>query len=50
VKKGEQKGINPTKKRGKRLSILGIWKDKDSFQYGLKLGGFKTKPYIEIIN
>lgn len=50
VKKGEQKGINQTKKRGKRLSILGIWKDKESFQYGLKLGGFKSKSYIEIID
>jgi putative transposase len=48
VKKGEQKAINQTKKRGKRLSILGICKDKESFQYGLKLGGFKSKSYIEI--
>ncbi len=49
-KKGEQKKINQKKKRGKRLSLLGIFSQEESFEYGLKLGGFKTKSYIEIID
>lgn len=34
VKKGEQKAINQTKKRGKRLSILGIGRIKRVFNMG----------------
>lgn len=49
VKKGEQKAISQTKNRGRRLNILGIWSDGESFEYKLKLGGFKSKSYIEII-
>jgi transposase len=29
---------------------LGIFSQKESFKYGLKLGGFKSKSYLEIIN
>lgn len=49
-KKGEQKKINPKKKRGKRLSILGIFEEKKGFEYGLRMGGFKSESYIKIIN
>lgn len=42
--------IQQKKKRGKRLSILGIFSQKESFEYGLKLGGFKSKSYIEMLN
>nr|WP_293110997.1 IS630 family transposase [Okeania sp. SIO2F4] len=49
-KKGEQKKIQQKKKRGKRLSILGLFSQEESFEYGLKLGGFQSKSYIEMIN
>lgn len=49
-KKGEQKKIKQKKKRGKRLSILGIFEEKESFEYGLRMGGFKSESYIKIIN
>jgi transposase len=38
------------KKRGKRISILGIFSQKESFEYGLKVGGFKSKSYIKMID
>lgn len=49
-KKGKQKKIKQKKKRGKRLSILGIFSQKESFEYGLKLGGFKSESYLKMIN
>lgn len=49
-KKGEQKLIKQPKKRGKRLSILGILGEKESFEYGLKLGGFKSESYLKMMN
>lgn len=49
-KKGEQKSIKQTKKRGRRLSILGIFEEDESFEYGLKIGGFRSKNYIEMMN
>lgn len=50
AKKGKQKKINQKKKKGKRLSILGIYREGESFEYGLKLGSFKSKCYIEMID
>lgn len=49
-KKGKQKLIKQPKKRGKRLSILGILAEKESFEYGLKLGGFKRESYLKMMN
>lgn len=49
VRKGKQKEIKQTKKRGRRISILGIFSAGESFDYGLKLGGFKNKTYIEMM-
>lgn len=49
-RKGEQKKINQTKKRGKRLSILGIFRKNSSMEYGLKLGSFKSESYIKMID
>jgi len=35
---GEQKVLEQTKRRGKRLNILGLYSLGVSFDYGLKLG------------
>ena len=50
VKKGEQKEIKQTKKRGRRVSILGIFSQGESFDYGLKLGSFKNETYIKMLD
>ena len=50
AKKGKQKEIKQSKKRGKRISILGFFEKDKSFDYGLKQGGFKSKNYIKMIN
>ncbi|MGH2414583.1 MAG: IS630 family transposase [Microcystaceae cyanobacterium] len=50
IRKGENKEIKQTKKRGRRVSILGIFSAGESFDYGLKIGGFKQKTYIEMMN
>lgn len=50
IKKGGQKEMKQTKKRGKRVSILGIFSSGESFDYGLKLGGFKHETYIKMMN
>lgn len=49
-RKGTQKQLNQPPKRGKRLSILGILSQKKSFDYGLKLGGFESSSYLEMID
>ena len=50
IKVGEQKKIEQSKKRGKRLNILGIYEPKKSLSYALKLGSFKTDSFIKILD
>jgi hypothetical protein len=50
VKKGEQKHLEQTRRRGKRLSILGLWEPLISFEYGLTLGSFTAESYIKLMN
>jgi hypothetical protein len=38
-KRGQQKRLEQTKRRGRRLSIVGIFQKKLSFVYGLVIGG-----------
>jgi DDE superfamily endonuclease len=35
---------------GKRISILGVWQPGKSFEYGLALGGFNSRSYVEMMN
>lgn len=48
--RGEQKRQEQTKKRGQRLSILGLWQPLVTFIYGLVLGSFKSENYIAMLN
>lgn len=50
VKKGQQKEIKQTKRRGKRLNIIGIFEKNVSFDYGLILGSIKSDVYIKIMD
>lgn len=43
--RGEQKRQEQTPKRGKRLSILGLWQPLVTFVYALVLGGFDSADY-----
>lgn len=47
---GTQKVFEQTKRRGKRLNILGLQALGVSFEYGLKLGSFKKETYIKLLN
>ena len=38
-KRGQQKRLEQTKRRGRRLSIVGIFQKELSFVYGLVIGG-----------
>jgi DDE superfamily endonuclease len=48
---GEQKRMEQPKLiYGKRISILGLWQPGKSFEYGLALGGFNRRSYIQLMN
>jgi putative transposase len=46
---GEQKRLEQTKRRGRRLSIIGFFQPLISFIYGLVIGGVGRKPYIQMM-
>jgi len=46
---GEQKCLEQTKRRGRRLSIIGLLQPLISFVYGLVIGGVNRKSYIQIM-
>jgi hypothetical protein len=48
--RGEQKRQEQTNKRGRRLSILGLWQPFVTFIYGLVFGSFKSEDYIAMLN
>ncbi|NEO30901.1 MAG: IS630 family transposase [Symploca sp. SIO3C6] len=50
IKVGEQKLIPQSKKRGKRLNILGIYEPRKSLNYALALGSFKKESFIKILD
>jgi putative transposase len=47
--RGEQKRLEQTKRRGRRLSIIGFLQPLISFVYGLVIGGVNRKSYIEMM-
>ena len=46
VFKGEQKHLEQTARRDRRLSILALWQPLVSFEDGLVLGSFTSETYI----
>ena len=46
----EQKYLEQTTRRGRRLSILGLWQPDQSFEYALAIGSFKSASYIQVID
>jgi hypothetical protein len=47
---GEQKRLEQTERRGKRISILGLWQPDQSFEYALACGSFKSSSYIKALD
>ena len=47
---GTQKVRQQTKKRGRRLNILGLQSLGVGLEYGLKLGRFKGESYLKLLN
>jgi len=47
--RGEQKCLEQTKRRGRRLSIIGLLQPLISFVYGLVIGGVNRKSYIQMM-
>jgi len=48
-KRGEQKRLEQTKRRRRRLSIVGLFQHESSFVYGLVIGGVARKAYIKMM-
>jgi hypothetical protein len=47
---GEQKRIEQTPRRGRRLSILGLLQPLVTFIYGLAIGSFTSASYIKMMH
>jgi len=47
--RGQQKRMEQTRRRGRRLSILGLIQPLVSFVYGLVLGSFTSKSYLKMM-
>jgi len=47
--RGEQKRLEQTLRRGRRLSIIGFFQPLISFVYGLVIGGVERKSYIQMM-
>jgi putative transposase len=47
--RGEQKRLEQTKRRGRRLSIVAFFQPLISFVYGLVIGGVSRKSYIQMM-
>ena len=48
--RGEQKKMEQTSRRGRRLSILGLWQPGIEFVYGLAIGSFNSQSYIKMMD
>lgn len=46
---GEQKRLEQSQRRGRRLSIIGFFQPLISFIYGLVIGGVNRKSYIQMM-
>ena len=47
---GEQKRVHQPRRRGKRISALGVWQPQQSFDYGLVVGGFNTQRFVQLMD
>lgn len=45
-----QKRLEQSKRRGRRISILGLWQPDRRFEYALACGSFTSSSYIKVMN
>jgi len=50
IRVGKQKKIRQSKKRGKRLNILGIYEPDKSFNYAAAMGSIKKENFVKILD
>jgi putative transposase len=50
ARRGKQKRIAQARRRGRRISALGLWEPNRSFEYGLVVGGFNSERYVSLMN
>ena len=48
-KRGQQKRLEQTNRRGRRVSIVGLFQHESSFVYGLVIGGVERKACIKMM-
>lgn len=46
----EQKHLEQVSRRGKRISILGLWQPDKTFEYALAQGGFNGESYLKVMD
>ena len=49
-KRGKQQRIKQHKRRGRRISILGVWQPHVQFDYALMVGGVKTSTFLKLMD
>lgn len=49
AQRGVHKRIRQPRKRGRRISTLGLWEPGRGFEYGLVVGGFNSNRYIALM-
>jgi putative transposase len=47
---GAQKFMEQTPRRGRRLSILGVWQPDETFEYALAVGSFRGPSYTKVMD
>lgn len=47
---GEQKCQEQSERRGRRISILGLWQPDEGFEYALACGSFNSASYITLMD
>ena len=47
---GQQKSIYQKRRKGRRVNIMGVWEQKERFEYTLKVGTYKAKSYLRFMN
>jgi transposase len=50
IRVGKEKKIRPSKKRGKRLNVLGIYEPGQSFNYAAALGSIKKESLVKMLD
>jgi putative transposase len=48
-RRGSQKRLRQTRRRGRRINILGVWEPQSRFDYALMLGTMNSDTYVALM-